>query len=825
MSFLRRQLRWILTGALAFAGLTKIVEWITEAWFFDSVGQVAVYLRMMAARGALFACGVAWSAVILAVNLRHAQQVAAQHNDAPSQRLIPLRDKRLLDQHRRFWGGITLLVALLLCGSYCSAHWLVLLRLLAAEPTGIRDPIFNLDVAFYLFTLPALNFGWTFVNATLWLALAATALLYVYEEVLETAGRRWQITSEGLRHLSALGIALLLWKAAGYRLGAWNLLTARGAAFGGFDWTALHIRVPFNALLSILALTAAWFLHRSTRRGDAPLTWRVPLAFCAANFALGTLLPWTLQILYAAPRRAMLEGPTLQMRRAATAQAFGLDAVQNAPQKPATDAQIRAAAAGFPAWRESELLRYLNAHERRGDFVFSSLHFDSYEIDGVRRAVFVAARERLPVTNADWRSVQGFSVVVCDATRRTPEGAPLFYQLPLTHPEIIFGELPENPNAWLLTGPNTPLPDVMTRRASRIEAADTLLLPADYRGAGGTALHSPGRRLMLAWRFFARSTFEAANGTRLVWHRRVVERCAALAPFLLFEEPRLVISKNGRLIWMVNAHSVADSYPLAEALTGTRLNALRYAAVATVDAFDGSVRFFAAEGSDPMLAAYRRVFPTLFHDWSELPDDLRSHLPYPALLFSAQSDLWARLITPSPEELLRGERWQTATLIQPARWGPQQALPLATQSTLSRNGLLTSQIFTHARPEDESVLNGPIAGMLLGKLGPDAKSYSPQLWQWLPPKPIALPLKADSGNEPQESFAVPRSLLAVPIGDELLLRYTETREGKFGGDHAERETWLIAAPNPRSKPAEEPFAQGDTLDATLAAWWLRRAGK
>ncbi len=821
MSLLRGCLRWIIAGVLVFAGLTKLVEWTTEAWFFDSLGQVAVFRRMMAARAALFVFGAAWGALVLSVNLRHARRVAARHSEAPQERLIPLRDKRLIDRHRRLWGGATLLIALLLCGSYCAAHWLVMLRLFAATPTGTRDPIFARDVAFYLFTLPALNFGWTFVYATLWLALAATALFYVYEEVIETAGRHWHIADAGLRHLAVSGVALLLWKAVGYSLSACNLLTARGAPFGGFDWTALRIRLPFCAVLFVLALTAAWFLHQSARRGDARLAWRVPLLFVAANFALGTLLPWAVQILYAAPRRAMLELPILQMRRTATLRAFGLESVQKWPQKPPADAHIRAVAAGFPAWREGDLLRYLNAHERRGDYVFASLHFDRYEINGARRPVFVAARERLPGLNtgADWRSAHGFGAVLCDAVKRTPEGAPVIYQLPLAHPEIVFGELPENPIVWPPVGPNNLLPDVMTRRVRPIEAADFALLPPAYRGTGGEKLDILWQRWLLAWRFFDRRLLTAPNATRVAWHRRVIERCTALAPFFLFEEPRLVITKSGRFIWLVNAHSVADSYPLSQSLTGTRLNALRCAAVATIDAYDGSTHFFAADSGDPLIQSYRRLFPTLFQDWSALPHELRDHLPYPALLFGAQSDLWARLLAPAPDEILKSEFWKPAALFQPSRWQPQQTLLLPPQRTLSPDGLLTSQIFTRPLPQDKSVLNGSVVGMLLGKFDRDAANYRPTLWQWRPPKPVALPLKADSStSEAQESLTVPQSLLAMPVGDELLLRYTETHEGKFGNDRTEHQTWLL--PNPRL--GDEPSVQGDTLDATLAAWWLRR---
>jgi uncharacterized membrane protein (UPF0182 family) len=60
----------------------------------------------------------------------------------------------------------------------------------------------------------------------------------------------------------------------------------------------------------------------------------------------------------------------------------------------------------------------------------------------------------------------------------------------------------------------------------------------------------------------------------------------------------------------------------------------------TVDAYTGETTFYAFDEQDPVLQAWRNVFPTLMTDGSEIPDAVREHLRYPQGLFSAQAEVY-----------------------------------------------------------------------------------------------------------------------------------------------------------------------------------------
>src|SRR5665811_400226 len=74
----------------------------------------------------------------------------------------------------RWVGRVGLLVALvgaLIAGGSAAGAWLVFARALHAVPFGIRDPIFHHDLSFYVFRLPAWEYAYGFLFASLVAAL------------------------------------------------------------------------------------------------------------------------------------------------------------------------------------------------------------------------------------------------------------------------------------------------------------------------------------------------------------------------------------------------------------------------------------------------------------------------------------------------------------------------------------------------------------------------------------------------------------------------------------------------------------------------------
>jgi uncharacterized membrane protein (UPF0182 family) len=174
----------------------------------------------------------------------------------------------------------------------------------------------------------------------------------------------------------------------------------------------------------------------------------------------------------------------------------------------------------------------------------------------------------------------------------------------------------------------------------------TAAAPHDaYRGRGGFPIGGAARRALLALRFGELKlliSHTLGDRARMVLHRDVRDRVRTLAPFLLWDHRPAVAIVGGRVTFLLSGYTTSRSFPYASRtdLSGRDVNYLRDAALATVDAYSGQVTLYAT-GDDPLLQAWRGVYPTLFTPAGRMPAGLRAHLRYPEKLFDVQSRVWA----------------------------------------------------------------------------------------------------------------------------------------------------------------------------------------
>src|SRR5262249_19338976 len=135
--------------------------------------------------------------------------------------------------------------------------------------------------------------------------------------------------------------------------------------------------------------------------------------------------------------------------------------------------------------------------------------------------------------------------------------------------------------------------------------------------------------------------------------------------FLTFDsDPYIVIGDDGRLFWMIDAYTTSSTYPYSRPyrLGGERINYMRNSVKIVVDAYDGATTFYVVDPADPVIAAYRNVFPTLFKDMGAMPPSARKHIRYPELLFKLQAAVYGLYHMTNPAVFYNKEDlWSVAT--------------------------------------------------------------------------------------------------------------------------------------------------------------------
>jgi uncharacterized membrane protein (UPF0182 family) len=237
----------------------------------------------------------------------------------------------------------------------------------------------------------------------------------------------------------------------------------------------------------------------------------------------------------------------------------------------------------------------------------------------------------------------------------------------VTRPEIYFGEMTDT-DVY-----------VKTRQQEFNYPEGQANNLTSYKGTGGIVMGGILRRIVLAFDRgdLAKVPFsdDVNSESRLLMRRNVRDRVAALAPFLTFDQdPYIVVGDDGRLSWVIDAFTSSDSYPYSahNSVGGAQVNYMRNSVKAVIDAYDGTTTFYVFDNEDPIIAAWRGIFPGLFKNASDMPGWMRKHVRYPELMLSLQAEVYGLYHMTNPEVFYnREDLWTVATQTGTGEGGEQ----------------------------------------------------------------------------------------------------------------------------------------------------------
>ncbi len=564
-------------------------------------------------------------------------------------------------------------------GVAASSFWMTALMAMHGATVGIADSLFNRDIGFYLFSLPAISALLNTAVVLTGLSFAGTVLLYALQGELVLPPRRTTAAPGASRHLG--GLLALLFVLLAVRLwivGASELLYSNTGPLLGASYTDVHVRLPAIRLSAIVALLSAGMVLYGVSRGK--LVWYAfvsVLLYAGVGIVSRGLLPAVVQKFTVKPNELVKERPYIAQHIAATRQAWRIDSVTTRALEgdvQLTMADIKANAPTIDNVRlwERDLLKqtFGQLQEIRTYYDFFSVNDDRYMIDGKYRQIHLSARElntaSLPTRNFindRLTFTHGMGVTMAPVNQVTSEGLPVLFikdvppvstvSLKITRPQLYYGEMT---NSYVFVGTG--------QKEFDYPAGETNTY-TNYTGKGGVPVGSALRRALYAWQFDAPDIVLSAYITpnaRILYHRNISERARTALPFLDFDsEPYLVVTDAGELKWILDAYTSSDNYPYSQRVRdGT--NYMRNSVKVVIDAYDGTVDAYLADAADPVAKTYAAIFGEIFKPLASMPADLRRHLRYPTDLFRLQSELHATYHMVEPDAFYhREDQWQYPT--------------------------------------------------------------------------------------------------------------------------------------------------------------------
>jgi len=686
----------LLSGSSALAGFIIEYQWWQELGQFDTWISILLY-RIVPAAAASALC---WLALLWA----HSR--GARFSGAPTG-TWPL--------YKRLVAAGLLVISVVFVGSAVDS-WAVMAyvgSLSVAAPADVwLDPVFDKELAFYLFRLPFYRLLLRF--------LFSTALFSIV--IFWATGRGWQLFErlqrfredggkmeefdpgpnplllEGATQTSfarILGSVGLIAGAVWFFLGQYTLLLNRHGFMTGMDYVDETFTLPLRWLVVASLL------------GAIPLLWtrnlRTAIGIVVGSLIANAALPTAVQSLYVRPNELSLEKPYIERHLEATFEAYDLNRGVERPFAATAEETLdinehATLIDNIRLWDTKAFTDTITQIQALRPYYRFAVDIDRYTIDGKIKQVLLSPREieirQLPQAARDsWINTHlfythGYGVVAAEVNRTTSDGLPVLLiqdappqvrapELAIEQAEIYYGEVTHDP---VFVGTDQKEFDYPSGDQN---------ITSSYAGDGGFPIDSLLLRLAAAVTeadYNILLTQLTNSSSRMMIHRNVEERLDHLAGFIEWDaDPYLTISDDGRLIWIVDGYTTSAAHPYSESvgLQGRGINYIRNSVKATVDAYDGKTTLYIFDEEDPIVQAYSALFPSLFTSQDQMPPSVREHVRYPLLMFRIQAEIYRIFHMRNPEVFYNKEdEWNIARSLSGDSGAAEEMQPTYIVATL-----------------------------------------------------------------------------------------------------------------------------------------------
>ena len=538
-----------------------------------------------------------------------------------------------------------------------SSQWDTYLRFRYGGHFGLLDPLFRIDVGFYLFRLP---FYELLQGSFLFLIVIALALILVVYSTLGllrfSSGGKVVVRRNVGQHVSALLFLLALVLGWGFYLDRYDLVYSTLGVVYGAGYTSAHVTLAMLWIMLGLSAAAAVLLAINFFRPRFRAVVYGGIVFAVVYVAGIVALPQLFHRFVVQPSEFNMELPYLKSYIRFTRKAYGLDGIQETsyPALPDLTPEVIArnqdTIQNIRLWDPRPLLQtYQQTQAIRLYYQFYNVDVGRYHLADGYHQVMLSTRElspKLPEEAQTWvnqnlQFTHGYGLVMSFASQTVGGGFPKYllqnippqsdYGLKITEPSIYYGE----------ATPGYRIVDTGIKEFDYPKGNQNVY--TSYAGTGGIPLDNVWKRLLFAWTQgdanILFTSYLRPQSKIQIW-RNVQERVSKIAPFLTLDRDPYAVVSEGKLYWIQDAYTTSDRFPYSAPYSGeagSDLNYIRNSVKVVVDMYNGTVSFYVMDSKDPVLAVYRRAFPGVFKDLGQMPPDLKSHLRYPEDLFTIQT--------------------------------------------------------------------------------------------------------------------------------------------------------------------------------------------
>ena len=550
---------------------------------------------------------------------------------------------------------------------------------------GMQDPIFNLDIGYYIFQKPVIEMIlFYFVGMIIGLSIYM-AVYYILVFNICFDGIEGKMLKESLfmkkilRNVKLLIVGIALTTVINTQnIIFGKILTIDGnIELTGAGYTEANIKLWGYVIFSVIMVISVWIAIRNFKKGNTKNILK-NLSVIPIYLVTLFLVMIIFDSIFVNSNELDKEKKYISDNIKNTKDAYGIniEEVNLENSGTITEEQVdtnKNVIENIPIITKDTVIKTLeDSQTNTGYYSYRNASLAKYDINGQDKVVYIAPRE---ITNAGrtynnktYEYTHGIGQIVVDATNATQTGTIEYVQkeitgkdnkINVTEPRIYFGL---ETNETIVTNTNNKKEyDYTDENGNDVTST--------YAGQAGLRLNFLDKMILGIETGNINLAFstQVNNESKILINRNVVQRAKKALPYLMYEEePYTVVTEEGRIVWVIDAYTTSNCYPYSQYTSiehggsKQRINYIRNSVKVLIDAYDGTISYYITDKTDPIAMAYKKVYPTIFKE-EEIPQDIKEKLVYPQTLYEIQSEVLEIYHSIKPDVIYRADDlWESA---------------------------------------------------------------------------------------------------------------------------------------------------------------------
>lgn len=546
---------------------------------------------------------------------------------------------------------------------------------------GIQDPIFGLDIAYYMFQKPvietlALYFVILFVGLSIYIALYYVIAFNRYFDGVDGKMLKESLFMKKLTRnalLIIIGIAILTVINTQNTMFGKILTVKNDLEIVGAGMTETTIKLWGYVIFAFVIIIFAYRALKYFKKGNTGKVLK-NLAVIPGYLVVLFIVMVVFDLAFVSTNELDKEKEYIAENIKDTKNAYNINIeeknIENSGTITSEEVEENANVINnIPVISKDAVSKTLeNSQTVTGHYVYPNISIAKYNINGKNQLVYVAPREITnsgrTYNNKTYEYTHGIGEIFTSATESSQNGNIQYIQkdivgkdekINISEPRIYFGlETKEtiatntkNKNEYDYTDEN---------------GTDQVY---SYNGQAGLQLGFLDRLILGMKKGDINLAFsgEITNESKILINRDVITRAKKALPYLIYdEEPYTVVTDEGKIVWVLDAYTVSSSYPYSQYTsiehdgTKEKINYIRNSVKVIIDSYDGTMSYYITDRNDPIAMAYRNIYPSLFKELDEkIPEDISSHFVYPEFLYNVQAKILKVYHNVKPDVLYRAD--------------------------------------------------------------------------------------------------------------------------------------------------------------------------